>query len=60
MLKTREYTITVETHNQYVVVITANSEDSAIEIAEQHVEQHQADLEDMTIIETEIVEVNDA
>ena len=60
MLKTREYTITVETHNQYVVVITANSEESAIEIAEQNVVDHQADLEDMTIIETEIVEVNDA
>lgn len=60
MLKTKEYTIVVQTQNEYVVVIEANSDDSAIQIAEGLVEQHDADLEDMTIMETQILEVNDA
>lgn len=60
MLKTKEYTVVVQTHNEYVVVIEANSDDSAIEIAERLVEQNDADLEDLTVIETQILEVNDA
>lgn len=60
MLKTKEYTIVVQTQNEYVVVIEANSDDSAIQIAEGLVEQHDADLEEMTIMETQILEINDA